>query len=282
MTAVDDYWGNLTVPGDFNSGAESLNWLEIRSAMYPFFHELMGLWGNRTGQVVMDYGCGPANDVVGLAIYGNAAKVYGVDVSELAFAKAARRISMHGIGDIVEFVKVSDEEPTIPLPDNSVDFIYSEGVLHHTSHPGEILKEFRRVLKPGGECSIMVYNYDSIWLHLYVAYEMQIRDAHRTEEDVRNVFRDTTDGVGCPISIAYKPADFVALCEAAGFTTDFVGGYYCASVELVDWPSRIENALSAGRLGKEHKDFLRSLETNEQWPYYQGKPAGIGGVYRLT
>ena len=54
--------------------------------------------------------------------------------------------------------------------DNSVDYIFSQGVIHHTSYPEKILSELYRVLKLGGKAKIMVYNYDSPFVHQYIAY----------------------------------------------------------------------------------------------------------------
>ena len=47
-------------------------------------------------------------------------------------------------------------------------------MLHHTSHPDAIIAELARVLRPGGTATIMVYNRDSVWFHLYTAYERMI------------------------------------------------------------------------------------------------------------
>ena len=45
----------------------------------------------------------------------------------------------------------------MPLLDNSFDFVYSWGVLHHTQDPAKTLAEMWRVLKPGGTLAIWVY-----------------------------------------------------------------------------------------------------------------------------
>ena len=42
--------------------------------------------------------------------------------------------------------------------DNSFDFIWSWGVIHHTPIPTRVLQEMHRVLRPGGTCAVMVYH----------------------------------------------------------------------------------------------------------------------------
>ena len=69
---------------------------------------------------------------------------------------------------------MADAEPTVPVADESVDYAQSLGVIHHTSDPGAVLKEIHRAPKPNGRACVMVYNRDSVWLHLYTAYERMI------------------------------------------------------------------------------------------------------------
>ena len=57
----------------------------------------------------------------------------------------------------------------IPYPDNSVDFIWSSHTLEHVGiyDVAKVLKEWFRILKPGGEAIIQVPNFDYVakyWL----------------------------------------------------------------------------------------------------------------------
>ncbi|MFH1645757.1 MAG: methyltransferase domain-containing protein, partial [Candidatus Omnitrophota bacterium] len=49
----------------------------------------------------------------------------------------------------------------------SFDFVWSWGVIHHSSNTRKILEEINRVLKPGGKAVIMVY-HRNLW-NYYIA-----------------------------------------------------------------------------------------------------------------
>lgn len=283
-TAVESFWAKHTTAHPklliTRTGKQDEAFLKWRSDKYPMFHELMGLWGNHAGEVVLDYGCGPGTDIIGFLLYSNPSKVIGIDISPKALWFAKRRMALHSIPlNKVELIRVSDSVPTIPLEDNSIDFIYTQGVLHHTSYPEKILAELYRILKPRGTASIMVYNRESVWYHLYVAYEQMLLQNNYRGLTTGQAFALTTDSSDCPISRCYKPQEFLALCQAAGFSGEYAGGYY-SLLELDMLKKYKDAALADIKLELEHWRFLANL-SQEALPKYNGKYAGIGGVYRL-
>jgi SAM-dependent methyltransferase len=282
-TAVDQYWTDHTVAAKkFANTRDSEAFLEWRFAQYPLFREFTGLWGEHDGEVILDYGCGPGNDLTGYALYTGAMKIIGFDVSPRALELARDRLALHRIPpERVELIEGSDSTVGIPLADASVDFLQSQGVLHHTSDPEAILRELHRVLRPGGRGLIMVYNRASLWFHLYTAYEKMILEDAFGGLDVHEAFRRNTDGPECPISRSYPPAEWVALCEAAGFEAEFVGGYP-STTELRALEESWAKAIADPRLGGEHRDFLRALTFDPAGrPMFEGAHAGIGGTYHL-
>ncbi len=280
---VDDYWTGHTVnSAPFLSARQSARYLEWRFAEYPLFRELSGLYGDHAGQAVLDYGCGPGNDVVGFALHSGARRVVGADVSPSALELARHRLGLHGIGSPrVELVRLTDDHVGLPFADEEFDFVSSQGVLHHTSDPVAILRELHRVLRPGGEGTIMVYNRDSVWLHLHVAWELLIRDGRWPGLTAAEAFGRSTDGEDCPIANCYRGPEFVALLEEAGFEARYLGGY------LSQWELRAMQeswgfAIADERLAAEHRDFLRGLRYDYQHrPMVGDLHAGIGGTYRI-
>ena len=280
---VDRYWTRTLVShGPFANPHESEEHLEWRFSQYPLFREFSGLWGEHEGEVVLDYGCGPGNDVVGLLLHSGAAKVIGADVSPKALGLARERIALHGVDDRrFQLTLLTDADPAISLGDGSVDFFQSLGVLHHTSDPAAILRELHRVAKPGAEARIMVYNRDSVWFHLFTACELQLWQDMYSNLTTEQAFERTTDGPACPIARCYRPGDFIALCEGAGFEAEFLGGYLSES-ELNWLRDSRERAIADQRLGAEHREFLSELQLDERGcPLWRGKHAGVGGSYRL-
>jgi ubiquinone/menaquinone biosynthesis C-methylase UbiE len=282
-TAVDRYWTQHTVAAKkFARTRDSEAFLEWRFDQYPLFREFSGLWGEHDGEVLLDYGCGPGNDVVGFALYTGAQRIIGYDVSPRALELARDRLALHKIDpERVELIEGSDSSVAIPLGDQAVDFFQSQGVIHHTSDPDGILRELHRVLRPGGRGVIMVYNRQSLWFHLYTAYEKMIVAGAFDGLDVHEAFRRNTDGPECPISRSYIPADFVAMCERAGFEAEFAGGYVSTN-EMRALDQSWVTAIVDRRLPELHRDFLRSLTFDVAGrPMYEGAHAGIGGTYRL-
>ncbi len=282
-TGVEDYWEDHTVNSTpFATRRASARYLEWRFDEYPLFREFSGLWGNHDGEVVLDYGCGPGNDVVGFLLHTEAKRVIGLDVSRQALELARRRVALHRVPlERVQLIQLNDAEPEIPLPDDAVDYLQCQGVLQHVSNPGRVLRELHRVLKPDGEARVMVYNRESVWLHLYTAYVVMLLEGQHDGMSVEDVFQLTTDGPDCPIARCWRAEDFIALCDEVGFRAEFLGGYL--SRHELDLLSRHrEQAIGDPRLGAEHRAFLEALEFDDRGlPMHRGLYAGVGGAYVL-
>jgi SAM-dependent methyltransferase len=283
-TLVDDYWNAHTVNSKpFVSAKESERYLQERSAAYPLFTELMDLYGDHAGETVLDYGCGPGNDVTGFVLWSNASKVVGIDVSDKALDLVRRRLALHRVDTRrVELIRITDAVGRIPLPDSMVDWLHCCGVLHHATHPREIANEFYRVLKPGGQGRLMLYNRESIWYHLWIAYAQLILNTAFPGLSVDSAFTRSTDGPDCPVSDAWAPEKVLNMISASGLNGTFRGGYFNAE-ELKWWRTYADGARTDERLGAEHRQFVSELEIDARgYPTWRGKYAGIGGVYTIS
>ena len=279
MVSPSEYWTNhMVAHRNHLTAQESLDFFHWRNSQYPGYVDLMPVT-NQDGKTVLDYGCGPGNDLVGFGEFSKPRKLYGVDVSKTALNAARERLALHGIE--AQLLQVEESGNEIPIPTNSIDYIHSSGVLHHCKNLDAILKEFRRVLKPDGKISIMVYNYDSIWVHLYVAYVLQIQKKKFTDLPIMEAFRRSTDGEECPISNCYTKEQFTCMMKESSFKGNLKGCYI--SLWELNLTEVTEKALSHKDLRCEHVDFLKSLiYTDSGIPTYQGNVAGIGGCYSFT
>jgi SAM-dependent methyltransferase len=282
-TQVEEYWSRHTVNSTpFEAEADSLRYLEWRFDRYPLFRELMDLWGSHDGETILDYGCGPGDDVTGFLLHTRAQRVLGVDVSDKALELTASRLALHGIApERYALQRVSDAQSALPLDNDSIDYVHCGGVIQHTTAPELVLRELARVLHPGGRGRIMVYNRDSLYFHLYTAYQRRIVQGLFAGLTPDEAFARNTDGPDCPVSRAFRPAEFCDLATGTGFSVEYLGGYF-ADLELDLWRAARADAIEDPRLGDEHRDFLRRVEDDaDGYPRFNGRYAGVGGVYAV-
>ncbi|HWN11867.1 MAG TPA: class I SAM-dependent methyltransferase [Pyrinomonadaceae bacterium] len=94
-------------------------------------------------------------------ISGSARSYTGIDLTDYAVKSTTRRLELAGqLGAGVKIVRMDAEK--MDFPENSFDFVWSWGVIHHSANTRRILEEIHRVLRPGGEATIMVY-YRNFW-----------------------------------------------------------------------------------------------------------------------
>lgn len=106
-----------------------------------------------TVPLLLDAGCGAAMSA--MELFGDRLKqvrYLGADVSD-AVDVAAVRLGDRG----VEGGFIQGDLTALPLPDASVDVIFSEGVLHYVDPPGRAVSALARLLKPGGRFLFYVY-----------------------------------------------------------------------------------------------------------------------------
>lgn len=102
--------------------------------------------------VAADLGCGTGN--VLQAMLAKAQNVIGVDGSARMLELARRRFAAEGDRISLRIGELSH----LPLRDGEADFVSLNMVLHHVPTPGEVLREIRRVLAPGGLLVLTDFN----------------------------------------------------------------------------------------------------------------------------
>lgn len=117
------------------------------------------------GKDVVEIGCGIATD--GLQFARNGANYVGTDLTPHGIELARERFALFGVPGRFE---VANAEERLPLPDASVDHVYSFGVIHHSPTPEKIVREMHRVLRPGGTFTVMLYNRTSINYYMEIMF----------------------------------------------------------------------------------------------------------------
>ncbi len=276
-----EYWTrhNVTEHRQFASAAESLNFFDWRNAQYPGYIELLPV-DQADGKVVLDYGCGPGNDLVGFSTHSKPARLVGADVSTASLAEAKKRLALHNPRNL-EFVHLDDPLGRLPFADNTFDIVHCSGVLMVLPDVEATLREFRRVLKPDGYSQVMVYNYNSIWMHLYCAHIYKKMFSWRASLSKQEIFKVTTDGEECPIVDCYTQEQFAAMAARGGFKCEFLGA--AMSLNELMWVARRHEALKDEALDPESREFLLNLTfDNRQFPLHKGAVAGIDACFRLA
>lgn len=100
-------------------------------------------------KIVVDAGCGNGRFAEIVAPYCK--HLICLDIGNHIFKTKERLKKFNN----VTFIQTNLE--TIPLLNNSVDFVFSIGVIHHTPNPQKTLAELTRILKPDCKISIWVY-----------------------------------------------------------------------------------------------------------------------------
>jgi ubiquinone/menaquinone biosynthesis C-methylase UbiE len=112
--------------------------------------ELVEKLGIKTGDVVMDFGCGPGFYTVELA--KKAKRVVAIDLSPEMLKKAQNKAAKTGVKNI-EFLQ--SDGKNIKVENDSVDLVLLVTVYHEVGESQTVLAEFCRILKPTGKLVIV-------------------------------------------------------------------------------------------------------------------------------
>ena len=119
---------------------------------------LAGTEVSLTGARVLDVGCGDGFIDIGIIQKFSPSLLVGTDLFPVDSAELAKLTSEHLGKEIPDCLKFSEcTETNLPFPDASFDFVMSWSVFEHVADPVAVLKEIRRVLRPGG------YMFLQIW-----------------------------------------------------------------------------------------------------------------------
>lgn len=104
------------------------------------------------GQTVLDLGCGSGLDVLLAArSVGSSGAAIGIDMLPEMVERARTFAGVAGLTNTDFLVGKMDD---IPMPDDSVDVVISNGSISLAARKSRVFAEARRVLKPGGQLCV--------------------------------------------------------------------------------------------------------------------------------
>jgi ubiquinone/menaquinone biosynthesis C-methylase UbiE len=221
--------------------------LTARSGGRPFSHYVD--FDALRGKDVLDVGFGSGFTVQLFAEAG--ANVTAIDLTDWAVSTTRKRMEAFGLeADI----RQGDAE-NLPFEDDSFDFVFSWGVIHHSSDMDSALSELVRVCRPGGELVIMVYNRRSLFYVSYKGFQKFLPVARRLGLHFEGARAGETAGL---IARHFTIDELRRKLEGAGLG-DVRIEPYGQDAELLPLPRRIRQPIT-DRLPQRLKDrTLRRL-----------------------
>ncbi len=151
-------------PGEYDNIArlESQHWWYV--GMRRIAASLLRDAGLRPHAQILDAGCGTGGGLQWLSAFG---AVTGIDLHPLAVRYASQRSRQVGRASV----------QAIPFPEACFDLVTSFDVLYHLAVTDDVavLREFARVLRPGGQLLVRVPAHD--WLR--GAHDRHVHTRHR-------------------------------------------------------------------------------------------------------
>ena len=164
----------------------------VRSVLRRAINDLVELMPHRekSYSTILDIGFGHGHSLWMLEEYFNPNTVIGLDVDPNAKNRSKENIKKCKC----EVKLIESDAADIDLPDNSVDMIFCHQSFHHLIHQDLAIKEFYRVLKPGG--TFLFAESCRRYIHSFV---------------IRLLFRH-------PMSVQKSDEEYIDLITESGFT----------------------------------------------------------------
>jgi SAM-dependent methyltransferase len=158
-----------------------------------------------TTSSILDVGCGLGILTRRLAQLAPNGNVWGIERSIDQLAKTVR--------DLPNLHFQQADAHLLPFEENSFDVVFCRFLLEHVAHPAQVLKEMRRVLKPGGKLFVQENNilintfdpdcprFDAVWRQF-----VKLQQLHRGDALIgKKLFRLLCDTGFSDISLSIQP-----------------------------------------------------------------------------
>jgi ubiquinone/menaquinone biosynthesis C-methylase UbiE len=121
------------------------------------------------GKLVLEIGTG--NGAEGVMFASHGAQYTGVDLTEAALEATRKHFAVMELTGRFQ----TENAEHLSFANESFDWVFSHGVLHHTPNTQTAINEVYRVLKPGGRAIIMLYHKHSFNYYIRIMTYMRLR-----------------------------------------------------------------------------------------------------------
>jgi SAM-dependent methyltransferase len=220
------------------------------------------------GKRVLEIGCGMGFWTATFAGWG--CQSTGIDLTPMAVSMTRKRLELSGLkAEVLQM-----DAGTLAFPDESFDFVWSWGVIHHSPHTEKIVKEIQRVLKPGGEFGIMIYYKYSIH-SLYVLFRLGILRGEVFKyglQGIQNIHSEAEDYGGPPLARLWSKRGFRRLLKP--LRVEKISCHSERSVAFMLFPSRLGINAFLSRIAPDGvKDFITRHFGHAMFAYGKKPPA---------
>ena len=184
------------------------------------------------GKKVLEIGCGFGAASCLFAKGG--AEMHSVDLTAAAVAGTSANAKLNGLTIDVRQMDAQQLE----FPDATFDYVFSWGVLHHSHDTQAAFREVSRVLKPGGQGMIMVYNRHSFRYWHFGIQELFFRGGLFRGETFKSAQRFYTDGY---YHRHFSPRELRACLATERLRVDRTVVTYMDERMFYKWPKAVDD-----------------------------------------
>ena len=140
------------------------------------------------GKRVLEIGCGMGTHAEMLVRAG--ARLTAIDQTQFAAMATRSRFDLLRLNGQV----ARQDAELLAFGDNSFDFVWTWGVIHHSSSTERCVAEVARVLKPGGRFMMMVYYRPSLVYYLHCGLIRGVFMGQLLRKSLQRIYVDSSDG----------------------------------------------------------------------------------------
>lgn len=181
----------------------------LSRALRAMEDKLAALLDLKQGAYVLDAGCGVGHVAIHL-VTKHGYKVQGIDIVDHHIVKSRQNIARHGLSEDQLAVRKMDYHHLDSFADGAFDGVYTMETFVHATDPQAVLRNFFRVLRPGGRLALFEYDHEL---------------AHNPEEALALSMKKINKIAAMPTNSVSQPGVFRQMLEDAGFTDLIVRDY---------------------------------------------------------